>query len=79
MRMVGAYEAKTHLSSLLDAVQSGEKIVITRNGQPVALLSPCVSEKPAVNEVIEKLIAFRHGIFLGDDLSIEDLKKEGRR
>ncbi|HLJ05195.1 MAG TPA: type II toxin-antitoxin system prevent-host-death family antitoxin, partial [Acetobacteraceae bacterium] len=33
---VGAYEAKTHLSELLDRVERGEQIVITRHGRPVA-------------------------------------------
>ncbi len=38
MRTVGTYEAKTHLSSLLDAVLLGEEILITRKGEPVARL-----------------------------------------
>lgn len=37
---VGAYEAKTHLSELLDRVERGEQIVITRHGRPVARLVP---------------------------------------
>jgi prevent-host-death family protein len=40
MATVGAYEAKTHLSELLDRVQRGERIVITRHGVPVAILQP---------------------------------------
>lgn len=38
MDPVSVYDAKTHLSRLLDAVQAGEEVVITRNGQPVARL-----------------------------------------
>ena len=38
MEPVSVYEAKTHLSRLLDAVAAGEEVVITRNGQPVARL-----------------------------------------
>ena len=37
---VGAYEAKTHLSALLDRVERGETLTITRNGRPVARLVP---------------------------------------
>lgn len=37
---VGAYEAKTHLAELLDRVQRGEEIVITRHGKPIARLVP---------------------------------------
>lgn len=40
MREVGAFEAKTHLSALLEAVASGESITITRRGKPVAQLVP---------------------------------------
>ncbi|MBT9556521.1 MAG: type II toxin-antitoxin system Phd/YefM family antitoxin [Myxococcales bacterium] len=38
METVSVYDAKTHLSRLLDAVEAGEEIVITRNGHPVARL-----------------------------------------
>jgi len=37
---VNMHEAKTTLSRLVDRVAEGEEIVIARNGQPVALLSP---------------------------------------
>jgi len=38
MDPVSVYDAKTHLSRLLAAVEAGEEVVITRNGQPVARL-----------------------------------------
>ncbi len=37
---VGAFEAKNTLGSLLDRVEQGEEIVITRHGKPVARLVP---------------------------------------
>ena len=40
MDTVGAFEAKTHLSELLDRVERGERFTITRHGKPVAKLSP---------------------------------------
>lgn len=40
MREVGAFEAKNTLGSLLDQVQRGEEIVITRHGVRVARLVP---------------------------------------
>jgi prevent-host-death family protein len=36
----GAFEAKSKLSALLDRVNQGEEIVITRHGKPVARLVP---------------------------------------
>ncbi|MBI4275380.1 MAG: type II toxin-antitoxin system prevent-host-death family antitoxin [Rhizobiales bacterium] len=38
MKHVGIFEAKTHLSSLVDEVEKGQEIVITRHGKPVARL-----------------------------------------
>lgn len=40
MQQINVYEAKTHLSRLLDQVESGEEIVIARGGRPVARLVP---------------------------------------
>jgi prevent-host-death family protein len=40
MRQVNVHEAKTQLSRLLEEVEAGERIVIARAGQPVAVLSP---------------------------------------
>ena len=40
MIKIGAFEAKTHLSSLLDKVTQGEDVLITRRGVPVARLVP---------------------------------------
>jgi len=38
MKHVGIFEAKTHLSSLVDEVEKGREVVITRHGKPVARL-----------------------------------------
>jgi prevent-host-death family protein len=38
--LVNIYEAKTHLSKLLERVEAGEEIVIARNGRPIARLVP---------------------------------------
>ena len=37
---VGTFEAKTRFSALLDAVERGEEVTITRHGEPVARLVP---------------------------------------
>ncbi|MDP1878253.1 MAG: type II toxin-antitoxin system prevent-host-death family antitoxin [Actinomycetota bacterium] len=38
--VVGAFEAKTHLSELLARVEAGESVTITKHGRPVARLVP---------------------------------------
>jgi prevent-host-death family protein len=40
LKEIGAFEAKNTLGNLLDRVQGGEEIVITRHGKPVARLIP---------------------------------------
>ncbi len=44
-RMVNLYEAKTHLSALVDAAERGEEIIIAKNGVAKARLAPL--PKPA--------------------------------
>jgi prevent-host-death family protein len=38
MKHIGIFDAKTHLSSLIDEVEKGQEVVITRHGKPVAKL-----------------------------------------
>jgi prevent-host-death family protein len=79
MQTVGSYEAKTHLSALLDRVSNGEEITITRHGVPVAVLvPPARAGKRDVSAVIQDMIEARKGVRL-DGLSIRGLIEEGRR
>jgi prevent-host-death family protein len=54
MREIQASEAKTHLPQLLDDVQRGETLIITRHGRPIARLVP---EADLRREEIEQAIA----------------------
>ncbi|KPF62881.1 prevent-host-death protein [Bosea sp. AAP35] len=56
MRSVALAEAKAQLSALVDAVEAGESICITRHGKPVARLTAI--EKPQKPLDVEKLRAF---------------------
>ncbi len=40
MRQVNVHQAKTELSRLLEEVESGERVIIARAGEPVAVLVP---------------------------------------
>jgi prevent-host-death family protein len=79
---VGAYEAKTHLPQLLDRVEHGETIVITRHGKAVAKLVPAGAEKvrPNVQQTVKEMLEFRdkRGPRL-DGLTIREMIEEGRR
>ncbi len=78
MTSVGSYEAKTHLTQLLERVSRGERITITKHGRPVAMLVPPPAEKADVEETVRKLLEFGKGRSLGG-LTIRQLIEEGRR
>lgn len=46
LETVNMHEAKTHLSKLVERVEKGEEIVISRAGKPAAKLVPVPQEKP---------------------------------
>ncbi len=78
MITVGAYEAKTNLSRLLERVAQGERIVITKHGVPVAVLEPVFpGSRRDPKEVIAAIEAFGEEHSL-DGLSLRDLIEEGR-
>jgi prevent-host-death family protein len=61
---IGAFEAKTKFSALLDRVEKGEEIVITRKGLAIAKLVrfervPTVTERQAAIERISRLAGKR--------------------
>ena len=78
MKQVGVYDAKTHLPKLLDEVERGETVTITRHGRPIAKLVPIDDRKRTVQEAIEAMREFRRGRTLGG-IKIKDLIDEGRR
>jgi prevent-host-death family protein len=80
MREVQASEAKVHLPQLLDDVERGETLIITRHGRRIARMMPEVDRR---QEEIDKALAAilelrkRTGrITVGELLSARD---EGRK
>lgn len=78
--IVGAYEAKTHFSALLEKVEAGEEITITKHGTPVARLVPFkkVSTLAERKKIIEAWKNRPDKPTLGG-LKIRDLINEGRK
>jgi prevent-host-death family protein len=84
MREVGAFEAKTHLSALLEAVAAGEEITITRRGKPVARLVPVNTvDAPLRRAVIARIVALRRELAArADSLTRDEIlsaRDQGRR
>jgi prevent-host-death family protein len=76
---VGTFEAKTHLSSLLDRVAAGEEVVITKHGKPIVrLIAAQEVDRARVNRAVEKLKSLRKATTLGG-LSWKELRDIGRQ
>lgn len=82
METVGTFEARNRLSELLDKVERGEEVVITRHGRPVARLVPAEESTSAQQaERLRNLSEFREAAaeFTLDGLSWKELRDGGRR
>ena len=80
MESVGSFEAKTHLSALLDRVAKGEKITITRHGVPAAVLVPVGGAETRLThkEIVEGMRALRRRVRPGK-MSVREMIEEGRQ
>jgi prevent-host-death family protein len=76
---VGAFEAKTHLSRLLERVNQGDRVIITRRGVPVAVLvSPQELDRGNIADVASRLKELRERTrpLAG---GLRGLKEDGRK
>jgi len=62
MENIGASEARTHFSRLLNRVAQGESITITRLGKPVANLVPAEDSREEAKKAVARMIARREKI-----------------
>lgn len=79
MIIVGAFEAKTKLSALLDQVESGEEIQINRHGKPIAKLVG-ISNQPlkSADDLIARINRIADKSTLGS-YSWKELRDFGRK
>ena len=80
IREIGAFEAKNRLGQLLDLVEQGEEVVITRHGKAVARLVPPKTgfSRAEASEAAQRIREMSRGVTLGG-LRLKDLIDEGRR
>ena len=80
MHTVSVFEAKNRLSALLDEVEGGVEVLITRRGKPIARLAPADVgfNRSKAMKAAEGLRAASKGRTLGG-LSLKELVSEGRR
>ncbi len=80
-------EAQTTLAQLLERVARGERITITENGVPVAVMNSAepvsgnrsLERQREISQAIEDIKELRKSLTLGPNLTIRDLIEEGRR
>jgi prevent-host-death family protein len=73
MRTYNVHEAKTHLSRILADVERGEEVLIARNGQPIARVSPV---KPGERKVRRVLGLGRGTVWFSPDYDQADAEIE---
>lgn len=83
MDTVNLFDAKNRLSALVDQVEEGQEVTITRRGKPVARLVPVAPQSEQGRNAVEKLRALRDSIARrGETFTWDELKAyrdEGRR
>ena len=80
MHTVGVFEAKNRLTALLDEVEGGGEVIITRRGKPIARLTPLEAgfNRAKARAAAEGLKAASKGQTLAG-LTLKELISEGRR
>ncbi len=81
MRTAGSFYVKTHLSALLEEVEHGETVEITRRGKPIARIVPIESHDEARARALEALAYFKslEPQPLPDGVTYKDLINMGRK
>ncbi len=72
LETVNMHEAKTHLSKLVERVEKGEEIVISRAGKPAAKLVPVPQKEPGKRT----LGVWRGQVWMASDEEMAKVDKE---
>ena len=79
MERIGIYDARSKLSELIERVQSGEEVVLTRHGEPVARLVPeNARRKRSRAAAVTRIRALARKLDIRD-VDVRKLIEEGRR
>jgi prevent-host-death family protein len=76
---IGAFEAKTHLSRLLERVQKGNEVIITKRGKPIARLIPFKEDRARVSKdiILDEFARIRQNV--KGKVDIKTYIAEGRK
>jgi len=79
-QQIGAFEAKTHFSQIIEKVEQGEDFIITRRGKPVAKIIPFKHEPDITRlEAFKRLTEMRK-FYRGEQgsFNVREAIEEGR-
>jgi prevent-host-death family protein len=78
-KLIGSFDAKTHLSSIIENVRKGNDYIITKRGKPVARLIPYKNNEDEIKieEIISNLDSIRKSI--KEKVNIKESIVEGRK
>lgn len=81
MREIGVLEAEGKLGDLLDLVEQGGEVVITRGGRAVARLVPSAPKRDvaAAQAAAQRMLDRSRDVTLGPGVTLRDLIEDGRR
>jgi prevent-host-death family protein len=79
-RTIGAFEAKTHFSQIVEKAGHGEDFIITKRGKPVAKITPFVKEKEMTRtEAMERLVEMRKLYRGKPEFNVREAEEDGRK
>jgi prevent-host-death family protein len=78
MERIGIYDARAKLSELIERVQFGEEVVLTRHGEPVARLVPEKPRRKRSGAAVTRIRALAKKLDVRD-VDVRKLIEEGRR
>ena len=80
-QQIGAFEAKTHFSQIIEKAEKGEDFIITRRGKPVAKIIPFRQEPEMTRKEAMEQLAEMRKLYRGEpgSFNIREAIEEGRR
>lgn len=78
-KIIGSFEAKTHLSKLIDNVQNGSEYIITKRGKPAAKLIPIklLNNDLDIDYIISQFEKIRNSV--KGKVDVRKMVQEGRK
>lgn len=80
MRIIEADEAESRFNELLIEVEAGNAVLVTRNGAPIALMTPISTSSERAAIIIDEWEHYRDekNVVLGGGMTIRELIDDGR-